>query len=155
MQQNSFEFKLGDTTSALKALIENDLIADLSNISSYLYHAMENINWLGFYLVKGETLVVGPFQGKPACVKIPFGKGVCGHVAQTLKPILVRDVEDFLGHIACDAASRSEMVLPILVENKLVAVLDVDSPHLNRFTENDLKIMEEVVCEVLVKLKWK
>lgn len=116
---------------------EPDRIANLANVSALLFDYLEDVNWVGFYLTKGDELVLGPFQGKPACVRIPFGKGVCGTAAATQELQLVPDVEDFPGHIACDAASDSEVVAPILVGGKTVAVLDIDSPLKNRFTGAD------------------
>ena len=125
----------------LQALIEGepDLIANLSNASAAINEALENINWAGFYLVKENMLVLGPFQGKPACIRIPFGKGVCGTQ-------LVKDVHEFPGHIACDSASRSEIVNPIHDKNGAVAaVLDIDSPELDRFDETDQSGLEHCV----------
>ena len=122
----------------LQALIEGepDLIANLSK-------ALENINWAGFYLVKENMLVLGPFQGKPACIRIPFGKGVCGTAAKKDETQLVKDVHEFPGHIACDSASRSEIVIPIHDKNGAVAaVLDIDSPELDRFDETDQSGLE-------------
>jgi L-methionine (R)-S-oxide reductase len=116
---------------------ESDGLAQLSNASALLAHHIPDLNWLGFYLLKGGELVVGPFQGKPACTRIRIGKGVCGTAAQALKPIVVDDVDAFPGHIACDAESRSEIVVPLFSDGKLVGVLDVDSPHKARFTEVD------------------
>ncbi len=118
---------------------ETDMIANLSIISSLLFDQMQDVNWAGFYLFKDEQLVLGPFQGKPACIRIPLGKGVCGTAAQTLKPVLVKDVHEFEGHITCDAASNSEIVLPIVVGGKLVGVLDIDSPTVGRFEQADVE----------------
>ena len=117
----------------LQALIEGepDLIANLSNASAAINEALENINWAGFYLVKENMLVLGPFQGKPACIRIPFGKGVCGTAAKKDETQLVKDVHEFPGHIACDSASRSEIVIPIHNKSAAVAaVLDIDSPDM-------------------------
>ena len=123
---------------------ERDVIANLANVSALLNLALAEINWAGFYLLRGEELVLGPFQGKPACVRIPVGKGVCGSAAATGETQLVRDVHDFPGHIACDGASRSEIVIPVFAEGKLVAVLDIDSPLLARFEEKDKEGLREL-----------
>jgi L-methionine (R)-S-oxide reductase len=132
---------------SLQGLIsqEPDPIAQMANACALLFHHIPKLNWLGFYLIKGETLVVGPFQGKPACTRIKLGRGVCGTVAQTCKTIVVKDVHEFEGHIACDAASRSEIVLPLMSLNgKLWGVLDCDSPQVDRFTKEDEQGLEEV-----------
>ena len=112
-------------------------IANLANLSALLYETLEGINWAGFYLAEGDVLALGPFQGKPACVTIPWGKGVCGTAAATDETRLVADVHAFPGHIACDAASRSEIVVPLRKDGKVIGVLDIDSPLLSRFTEED------------------
>jgi GAF domain-containing protein len=136
----------------LKALLdgEDDRIANLSNASAFLNQFLENINWVGFYLVKDEQLVLGPFQGLPACVRIPLGKGVCGTAAANKRTERVADVHQFPGHIACDAASNSEIVVPLIKDNILIGVLDIDSPIKNRFDEMDEAFLEEFV-EILVK----
>ena len=120
-------------------------IANLANISAALWQAMENINWVGFYLMNGEKLVLGPFQGKPACIEIPLGRGVCGTAAQTQKTVLVEDVHQFPGHIACDSASNSEIVVPIFKNGAVYGVLDIDSPYFARFTQEDQRGLEEIV----------
>ena len=128
-----------------KALTENekDLIANLSNISACLNENLDNINWVGFYIMKNNELVLGPFQGKPACIHIPVGKGVCGTCVKERKVQRVEDVHKFPGHIACDGASNSEIVLPIFKNNEVVAVLDIDSPIFNRFSlEDEIKLKE-------------
>ena len=129
-----------------KALTENekDLIANLSNISACLNQNLDNINWVGFYIMKDNELVLGPFQGKPACIRIPVGKGVCGTCVQTKEIQRVEDVHKFPGHIACDGASNSEIVLPIFKNNEVVAVLDIDSPIFNRFSLEDETKLKEV-----------
>lgn len=134
----------------IKALTENerDLIANLSNISACLNEHLENINWVGFYLVKEGELVLGPFQGKPACIRIPFGKGVCGTCVEEKKIQRVADVHVFKGHIACDSASNSEIVLPIIKNNEVIAVLDIDSPLFDRFSEDDEKRLSEIVSYI-------
>lgn len=124
---------------------EKDLIANLSNISAILNEHLEKINWVGFYLMKDHELVLGPFQGKPACIRIPVGKGVCGTCVQEKKTLRVANVHQFAGHIACDSASNSEIVLPIIKEDQVVAVLDIDSPLLDRFSEEDEKMLTEIV----------
>jgi L-methionine (R)-S-oxide reductase len=131
----------------LKALFEGDnhLIPNLSNTSAILNQALEGINWVGFYLMKDEELLLGPFQGKTACVHIPVGKGVCGTAVLKDETMLIPDVHLFPGHIACDSASRSEIVIPIHHDGKVVGVLDIDSPMVSRFDEEDKKGLEEVV----------
>src|SRR5579872_4596314 len=116
---------------------ESDLIANAANTSALLFDALPDINWAGFYFLKAGELVVGPFQGKPACVRIGMGKGVCGTAAQQRRTLLVPDVDAFPGHIACDAASRSEIVVPLLANGSLLGVLDIDSPTPARFDELD------------------
>lgn len=120
-------------------------IANLANASALLYHTMDRLNWAGFYLLENSTLVLGPFQGKPACIEIPVGRGVCGTAAAEDKTQLVFDVHQFPGHIACDAASNSEIVIPIHADGQIVGVLDLDSPHVGRFTEEDRTGLEEFV----------
>ena len=116
---------------------EPDVVASLANISSLLFNELSDINWAGFYLYKDAQLVLGPFQGRPACIRIPMGKGVCGTAAQTLTIQRITDVHDFPGHIACDAASNSEIVLPLVVNGELFGVLDIDAPIFDRFTAAD------------------
>ena len=120
--------------------------ANLANASALLWQHMENINWVGFYKMTEDLLVLGPFQGKPACVKIAVGKGVCGTAVAEDKVQLVYDVHDFPGHIACDSASNSEIVLPIHVNGKIWGVLDIDSPYIGRFTEEDREGLEGIVA---------
>lgn len=128
---------------------EQDFIANAANTSALLYQMLPDVNWVGFYTVEGKELVLGPFQGKPACVRIPFGKGVCGTAAQTRKTIVVPDVHAFPGHIACDTASQSEIVVPLLNWGKLLGVLDIDSPTLYRFNEDDREGVESIVAVFL------
>lgn len=123
---------------------QRDRIANAANLSALLYHALEQVNWVGFYFLKQGRLIVGPFQGKPACVTIPLGKGVCGTAAATRSVQRVADVHRFEGHIACDSASRSEIVLPLLRAGELLGVLDVDSPVENRFDEDDERLLTEI-----------
>jgi GAF domain-containing protein len=131
---------------------ESDLIANLANAAAVIWQALPDINWAGFYLMKGDGLVVGPFQGLPACVRIPLGRGVCGTAAAERRTIRVADVDAFPGHIPCDAASRSEVVVPIVVDGELIGVLDVDSPKLDRFSEADVIGLESVVAELTVAI---
>lgn len=132
----------------LQALIagEPDLIANLANTSALLFHALPDLNWAGFYLLKGGELVVGPFQGKPACVRIAMGKGVCGTAAARRTTQVVRNVHEFAGHIACDAASNSEIVVPMVQSGELLGVLDIDSPEFSRFDETDREGLEKLVA---------
>lgn len=117
---------------------EEDLIANLSNLSALVFDTLENVNWVGFYLTRApETLVLGPFQGKVACLRIDFGKGVCGVAASTRETQRVHDVHEFPGHIACDSASNSEVVVPLVVNDKVVGVFDLDSPSVGRFSADD------------------
>lgn len=132
----------------LPALIagETDFIANLANTSALLFQVLPGLNWAGFYLLKGGELVVGPFQGKPACVRIPMGKGVCGTAAAQRTSVIVHDVNQFPGHIACDAASNSEIVVPMLRCGELLGVLDIDSPLPGRFDEADRAGLERLVA---------
>jgi len=124
---------------------EGDRIANAANFAALVYHALPDLNWAGFYFFDGRELVVGPFQGKPACVRIALGKGVCGTAAATRQTQVVRDVEAFPGHIPCDAASRSEIVVPLVDGERLIGVWDVDSPRLARFDADDREGMEALV----------
>lgn len=145
--QGTLEEQYETVLLQLKGLMynESDLIANLANASALLNQFLENINWVGFYLVKENELVLGPFQGLPACIRIPFTKGVCGHVATTKKTVIVKNVHEFAGHIACDRTTNSEIVIPILKDGQLIGVLDIDSPILNRFNEIDQKYLEKFV----------
>lgn len=136
----------------LKSLIENErnVIANLANASALLHLSLEEINWAGFYLAEGEELILGPFQGKPACIRIPFGKGVCGTAAQTDTVQRIDNVHLFAGHIACDGASNAEIVIPLHKNGKVVGVLDIDSPVFHRFSEADQQILEQF-CRILEK----
>jgi GAF domain-containing protein len=135
----------------LSALIagERDFIANLANASALIYHSLPDLNWAGFYLFKDGELVVGPFQGKPACVRIAIGKGVCGTAAERRATVVVRDVHEFPGHIACDSASNSEIVVPMVKNGALIGVLDLDSPKLARFDEQDREGLEQFVAALL------
>ena len=129
-----------------RALIhgESDRVANAANVSALVYHALPQLNWVGFYFFDGNELVVGPFQGLPACVRIPLHKGVCGAAARSGQTQRVDDVEAFPGHIACDSASRSELVTPLLRDGALVGVFDLDSPVLARFDEDDQRGLEAI-----------
>jgi GAF domain-containing protein len=118
---------------------EPDAIANMANVAALLFEALPELNWAGFYRNAGGELVLGPFQGRAACIRIPFGKGVCGAAAASLEPQLVVDVEAFPGHIACDSASRSELVVPLVHEGELIGVIDLDSPRIGRFDSEDLE----------------
>ena len=124
---------------------ERDFIANAANLSSLLYHSLPDLNWAGLYLHKGGELVLGPFQGQPACVRIAIGKGVCGTAAEQRQTILVDNVHDFPGHIACDSASNSEIVVPLIAHDKLLGVLDLDSPEFTRFDDEDARGLNELV----------
>ena len=146
----------GALSKSLESLLEGetDALANLANASGLLADALERINWCGFYLLRGEELVLGPFQGKPACVRIALGKGVCGTAAQRRVALVVPDVNAFPGHIACDAASRSEIVVPILQDGRLRGVLDVDSPETHRFDDEDRKGLEKLVRILTPRVRW-
>ncbi len=133
--------------SQLSALVEGipHPMANLANASALLKEALEDVNWAGFYLIQGEKLVLGPFQGRPACIEIPVGKGVCGSAVAQNRPLLVEDVHQFAGHIACDSTSRSEIVLPFYKNGAIAGVLDIDSPIPARFDEEDLAGLEQFV----------
>ncbi len=140
--------KLYDTlTTQLASLIEGEgnLIARASNAAAVIYHTLPDLNWAGFYLLCDGELVLGPFQGMPACLRIPMGKGVCGTAAAKLETLVVDDVHKFPGHIACDSRSNSEIVVPIVRDGKLLGVLDIDSPQFGRFDADDKAGLERVV----------
>lgn len=139
------------TIQALESLIEDEpnQIANFANASALLNQYLDSINWVGFYLLENHVLVLGPFQGKTACVRIPVGKGVCGTAAQKKEIVRVRDVHDFPDHIACDADSRSEIVVPLIKGEDLIGVLDIDSPLPDRFSEEDQQFLE-AFAETLV-----
>lgn len=143
-------------TQQALALIENetDLIANLANISALLNMNLDNINWVGFYLLKDKELVLGPFQGNVACVRIALDKGVCGKAFSTNSVQRIADVDAFPGHIACDAASRSEIVIPINTKGKTQAVLDIDSPNTDRFTEIDEQGLHYFITTIQEKLHF-
>jgi L-methionine (R)-S-oxide reductase len=128
---------------------ERDFIANLANASALLFYSLEDVNWAGFYLLKDGELVVGPFQGKPACVRIALGKGVCGASAASRTTLVVPNVHEFAGHIACDSASNSEIVTPLIRRGELLGVLDIDSPKFARFDDEDRAGLEKVVEALL------
>jgi len=145
-----------DLVRSLESLLEGepDPLANLANAAALLAQSMEAINWCGFYLLRGEELVLGPFQGKPACVRIPIGKGVCGAAARDRATLVVPDVTRFPGHITCDPASRSEIVVPIIENGVLRGVLDVDAPEVGRFDREDLAGLEEFVRALTPRVAW-
>ena len=122
----------------------NNLISDLSNVSSLLFNSLDDVSWVGFYIYSNGKLLLGPFMGIPACTEIEIGKGVCGTAFAKKETIIVKNVHDFIGHIACDSASNSEIVVPIFVNEKVVGVLDLDSTSIGRFTETDKMGLEEI-----------
>ena len=137
-----------DLSRQLSALLagERDLIANAANTAALIYHGLPDLNWAGFYFRADAELVLGPFQGKPACVRIPIGTGVCGTAAERAAAVLVADVHDFPGHIACDPNSRSELVVPLVDPGRVSGVLDLDSPLLGRFDEIDREGCEQLVA---------
>ena len=148
----SYELLVAQVRSVLEG--ERDWIANLAQFSALVYQSVPHLNWAGFYLAHGEQLVVGPFQGKVACVRIPFSKGVCGACARSREIQLVEDVHAFPGHIACDSASNSELVLPVLVGDRLVAVFDLDSPLTARFDAEDARGFAEAVAILAAGTDW-
>ena len=132
----------------LEALLadERDFVANAAQFAAFLFHELDDLNWAGFYLNKGEQLVLGPFQGKVACVRIPFGRGVCGVAASSRQTQRVEDVHAFPGHIACDSASNSELVVPLVKDGRLIGVLDLDSPSTARFSPDDQVGVERLVA---------
>ena len=142
--------------ASLESLLaeETDALANLANAAALLAQSVDAINWCGFYLLRGEELVIGPFQGKPACVRIPIGKGVCGAAARERATLVVPDVTRFPGHITCDPASRSEIVVPIVVDDVLRGVLDVDAPEVGRFDREDLEGLEAFVRALTPRVAW-
>jgi L-methionine (R)-S-oxide reductase len=155
----TFEKTAGDKQTQLESMVkqltyliegERDWLANLANAAALLYHSLDEVNWAGFYLMKQGELVLGPFNGKPACIRIPVGKGVCGAAVKEEKTMLVKDVHAFPGHIACDAATRSEIVIPLKVDGQIIGVLDIDSPVEARFDESDRTALEqcaELLCQ--------
>ena len=143
--------RYGELADELAALIagEGDLVANTANMAALIYHGLPDINWAGFYFAREEELVLGPFQGRPACVRIAWGKGVCGTAASQGRAIVVPDVDAFPGHIACDAASRSELVVPLVAAGRVVGVLDLDSPVPGRFDDEDRAGAERLIAVLL------
>lgn len=141
-----------ENVKQLRALIENDAyeITVLANTAAFINMKMNDISWCGFYILKKEALILGAFQGKPACTYIPIGKGVCGQCAKDQKSIIVDNVHEFEGHIACDSASNSEIVIPMLIDHQLYGVLDIDSTAFHRFSAND-ELQLQTYCKVLCK----
>jgi len=144
MSKNEFYHQLQSQVSAIIAG-EPDLIANMANVSAILFDALTDVNWAGFYRLENEGLVLGPFQGKVACIRIPLGKGVCGTAASENTTQRIADVHQFSGHIACDAASNSEIVIPVRHNDKVIAVLDIDSVVFDRFDEEDQQGLENIV----------
>lgn len=133
---------------------ETDVIANLSNASALLNEALTQINWVGFYLMKQGKLILGPFQGKLACIHIPLGRGVCGTAAATKELQLVKDVHEFPGHIACDSASNSEIVVPMILNGEVIGVLDIDSPNFARFDEMDAEYLKQITELIVRGCDW-
>lgn len=132
-----------------QALLTGRWITDLANTAAFIFHEVEKLNWIGFYLLEKETLYLGPFQGKPACTEIPLGKGVCGTAAMKRQTIIVPDVHKFEGHIACDSQSQSELVVPLLKNGEVIGVLDADSPYLNRFSQSEARLFEQLANQLV------
>jgi L-methionine (R)-S-oxide reductase len=147
-QQSTSKLELyQDLVQQLRSLLagERDFIANAANFASLLYHSLPDLNWAGFYLLQDKELVLGPFQGKPACVRIGVGKGVCGVAAAQRETVIVPNVHEFPGHIACDSASNSEIVVPLEKDGRLLGVLDLDSPQFARFDEEDAEGLNNLV----------
>jgi L-methionine (R)-S-oxide reductase len=134
---------------------EPDAVANMANVAALLFEALPGLNWAGFYFLRGGELVVGPFQGRVACVRIAVGAGVCGTAAQRRATVIVPDVHAFPGHIACDANSRSELVVPLIHGDRLVGVLDLDSPRTDRFTQRDARLLEALAARLVAACDWK
>ena len=149
--EGSVSVQYNTLAKQLDALLtgEKDRIANLSNASALLNQFLTNINWVGFYMMQEDELVLGPFQGLPACVRIPVGRGVCGTAVAQKETLVIEDVHAFPGHIACDAASQSEIVIPLILNDTIIGVLDIDSPIKNRFTPEDKNGLEQFVQTLL------
>src|SRR5437762_2786642 len=143
MKPDFYSKLAAETESLLEG--ETDFIANAANFSAMVYHSLPDVNWAGFYLLKGDELVLGPFQGKPACIRIALGKGVCGTAAVQRATVLVPNVHDFPGHIACDSASNSEIVVPLISGEQLLGVFDIDSPTVGRFDDEDAEGLNRLV----------
>ena len=146
------DYTLLDSQAEALLRDEQDVLANAANFVALLYNALDDVNWLGIYVLRGDELVLGPFQGQPACVHIDVGSGVCGTAAATLETQRIPDVHEFPGHIVCDAASRSEIVVPLLVDGSLVGVLDIDSPSPDRFSAEDQAGIERL-CQTFCRLQ--
>jgi len=142
------------TTVATILVDERDAIANMANVASLLFHTLHDVNWVGFYRFDGKELVLGPFQGKPACIRIALGRGVCGSAAEQRMTLVVHNVEEFPGYIACDVASRSELVVPMFNGDDLVGVLDLDSPEHARFSDDDARMCQDVVRLLVEGSDW-
>ena len=138
-----------------EALLDNetDKIANMANLSALIYNSIDKLNWAGFYLFNNKELILGPFQGLPACVRLQLNKGVCGTSAAQRKTIVVKDVHTFEGHVACDSASNSEVVVPIIVSDQLIGVLDIDSPVIDRFDQTLVRFFEDIV-QIYIKASF-
>jgi len=133
---------------------ERDLIANAANFAALVFHSLPDLNWAGFYFLKDDELVLGPFQGQPACVRIKLGQGVCGAAAAKRATVVVPNVHEFPGHIACDSASNSEIVVPIVKDSELIGVLDLDSPSVGRFDDDDRAGLEQLVKVFVESIPW-
>ena len=151
-KQESYKALTGQLTAMLTG--ERDWLANFANTSALIFQALPGLNWAGFYLWRGDELVLGPFQGKPACVRIALGRGVCGGAVAQRRSLVVADVHAFPGHIACDAASRSELVVPMITGERIVGVLDLDSPVPGRFDEEDRVGCERLMAILLAASDW-
>lgn len=151
-KQDMYRQLFQQTTALLEG--ETNWLANTANTSALLYQQLPDVNWAGFYFLHGDELVLGPFQGKPACVRIPLEKGVCGTAAAERKTLVVPDVNAFPGHIACDAASRSEIVVPVMENETVIGVLDIDSPVTDRFDETDQAELEKLVALLVRRTTW-
>jgi GAF domain-containing protein len=152
----SKEERYQELIKTLRAMLENeaDALANLSNAAALVAQVLDRVNWCGFYLLRGNELVLGPFQGRPGCVRIPPGKGVCGTAAQQRRTLLVPDVLQFPGHIACDPDSRSEAAVPLIERSELRGVLDIDSPEQARFDDRDRAGLEEFARTLVPMVRW-
>lgn len=153
--ENKTEF-YAELSAQLRAMLtgERDWLANLANTAALVFQTLPDLNWAGFYLWRGDELVLGPFQGKPACVRIAAGRGVCGGAVAQRRSLVVADVHAFPGHIACDAASRSELVVPMLLGEQVLGVLDLDSPRPGRFEDADRAGGEQLVADLIAATDW-
>lgn len=153
MSKSEIYERLTDQITALVAG-ETDLVANAANTAAAIYHALPDVNWAGFYFLQGDQLVLGPFQGQPACIRIPLGTGVCGTAAAGRRSLVVPDVHQFPGHIACDSASNSEIVVPLLVDGRVRGVLDLDSPSIGRFDDADRAGLKQIAAIFTAACRW-